>query len=256
MESGDLQRARKYLLPRERVIEVVQWHAIRLARPVAIAVALLAPLVIVAANTPVDSDALPVSLALIAAVLGWLAWQVFEWYVERLIVTDRRIMLVTGLLNRRVAMMPLRKVTDMTFERSFWGRLLGRWGWGTFVLESAGQDQALHRISPLPHPEALYRCVSEEIFYGSSRGAPSDADDGTGSGDEDGAATAPGRGPGRTEDDAPGIIVADIEETGPIVQPWWEGAELTDRSLDDERPGQDDYADEPGDTGPDRGGTQ
>ena len=40
-------------------------------------------------------------------------------------------------------MMPLTKVTDMSFKRSFPGRLLG---YGEFIVESAGQDQALRNV--------------------------------------------------------------------------------------------------------------
>ena len=46
--------------------------------------------------------------------------------------------------------MPLSKVTDLTFQRSLRGRLLGC---GTFIVESAGQIQALNRIYYVPRPE-------------------------------------------------------------------------------------------------------
>ncbi len=213
MHPGDVRRARHYLLGQERVIEVVQWHPVWLGKPVAIGLLILVPLATMGLQLPLDSEALPVVLSLMAVTLAWLAWHFYEWHVERLIVTDRRIMLVTGVLTRRVAMMPLRKVTDMTFERSFWGRALGSWGWGTFVLESAGQDQALRRISPIPHPEALYRCVSQEIFYGRNRGSPSDADDGTGD-DDQAEQPVTARRPVQA-------LASELEDTGPIERPWW-----------------------------------
>jgi len=58
-------------------------------------------------------------------------------------------------------MMPLVKVTDMTFQRSFLGRLFG---YGTFILESAGQDQALSTVDYIPYPEQLYLEVCSLIF--------------------------------------------------------------------------------------------
>lgn len=58
-------------------------------------------------------------------------------------------------------MMPLSKVTDMSFHRTFIGRLLG---YGEFVVESAGQDQALRSIDHIPYPEQLYRVVCGRIF--------------------------------------------------------------------------------------------
>jgi hypothetical protein len=58
-------------------------------------------------------------------------------------------------------MMPLAKVTDMSFQRSAMGQLLG---YGEFIVESAGQDQALRNVDYLPYPEQLYLEVCGLIF--------------------------------------------------------------------------------------------
>jgi len=58
-------------------------------------------------------------------------------------------------------MMPLAKVTDMSFRRSALGRLLG---YGEFIVESAGKEQALHTINFLPYPEQLYLEVCGLLF--------------------------------------------------------------------------------------------
>ena len=57
--------------------------------------------------------------------------------------------------------MPLTKVTDLTYERSPLGRLLG---YGTFIMESAGQDQALSRVDYLRSPDRLYQRLSQQMF--------------------------------------------------------------------------------------------
>jgi hypothetical protein len=82
------------------------------------------------------------------------------------------MLLTTGLLTRKVAMMPLAKVTDMSFQRSISGRMLG---YGEFVLESAGQDQAFRVVSYLPYPEQLYLEVCSMIFP--TKDPPGDDDD-------------------------------------------------------------------------------
>lgn len=96
-------------------------------------------------------------VALVARVL----WQVTRWYADRFAVTSARVLLVTGLLNRQVSMLPLRKLTDMSYRRSPLGWLLG---YGEFVMESAGEAQALRRIRFLPHPDVLYLQLSELLF--------------------------------------------------------------------------------------------
>ena len=63
-------------------------------------------------------------------------------------------------------MMPLGKVTDMSFQRSLLGRMLG---YGEFILESAGQDQALATVQYIPYPETLYLEVCSMLFPGKGR---------------------------------------------------------------------------------------
>lgn len=94
-------------------------------------------------------------------LIGNFLYRLGEWNEDRFIVTDRRIMMVTGLITRQVAMMPLLRVTDMSYQRSLPGRLFG---WGTFVIESAGQEQALRTINRLPSPDELYETVCAMMF--------------------------------------------------------------------------------------------
>lgn len=98
-----------------------------------------------------------------------LTFYLVEWWVERIVVTDKRAMLTTGIFVTKVAMMPVSKITDMTYERSVLGRLLG---YGTLILESAGQIQALNRIEFLPRPEEVFDAISGLVF-GEKPGATS-----------------------------------------------------------------------------------
>ena len=90
-------------------------------------------------------------------VVLFFAWQVLSWWLTSLVVTDHRVYEVSGLLSRNVASMPLSKMTDITYHRSLVGRILG---YGELVLESAGQEQALSRITHLPDPLNFYRTVT------------------------------------------------------------------------------------------------
>ena len=90
-------------------------------------------------------------------------WKVAEWSVDYFVVTNQRMISTHGLITRQVNMLPLDKVTDMRFERSLLGRLLG---YGSFITESAGQDQALRQVDYLPYPETLYLEVCQLIFPG------------------------------------------------------------------------------------------
>ena len=154
----------RYLLARERLVADVRWHPIALLRPTLVLLGLLTLFGWVAAGLPEHSVLAPVLPIGLLLLLGWYAFVVVAWRNERLVVTDRRLLLLSGLVSRRVAIMPLRKVTDLTYETPLASRVFDDYGWGTFIFESAGQDQAFHRIPFVPHPDELYRQLSEEIF--------------------------------------------------------------------------------------------
>jgi hypothetical protein len=94
-------------------------------------------------------------------LLGRFIWKVATWSVEFFIVTEKRLMYLQGLISRRVGMIPLTKVSDIKLERPLQGRFLD---YGTFIMESAGQDQAFRTVKYMPYPEQLYFEVSSMIF--------------------------------------------------------------------------------------------
>lgn len=166
-----------YLLPRERLVAVVRWHPVQVLRPTLLAAGLLALLGWVAGGLPRHSVLAPWLPLVFLVIALWYAVVLVTWRRDRFVVTDRRLLIVSGLVQRKVAVMPLRKVTDLTFEQPLAGPLFAAYGWGTFVFESAGQDQAFHRVRHVPHPQELYQQLTEEIFgengiYGRARPGP------------------------------------------------------------------------------------
>jgi uncharacterized membrane protein YdbT with pleckstrin-like domain len=165
----DLER---YLLPSERRVLAVRRHWTRLAEPAASALAGLVVLMWADQRLPIG---VPLGRDLLLA--GWVAlvarlvWRALEWRADWFVVTDRRLLLRTGIVTRKVAMMPLIKVTDMSYERPPVGRVLG---YGEIVIESAGHDQALRRIRHLPHPDALYVEICD-LLFGSRAPVPGSA---------------------------------------------------------------------------------
>lgn len=121
------------------------------------------------------SDRIDIVLGVIAlAFAARLGWKVWQWRSDTIVVTDQRIFEVSGVLTRKVASMPLTRVTDMTYQRSLLGRLLG---YGDLIVESAGQDQALGRIEHLPHPDGFYRTITSLVTAGIPSLLPEDEDD-------------------------------------------------------------------------------
>ncbi len=151
----------QYLLPGEVAVVIVPRHWIIVAGPFLWGIAALIGAGILTAWLEASQPGTTYVWLLALGVLVWVGYRFLSWYVERFMVTDRRLVLVTGLINRKVAVIPLRKVTDMTYQRTGVGRLLG---YGELVIESAAQDQALREVDYLPNPDALYQRVSQLLF--------------------------------------------------------------------------------------------
>lgn len=170
----------RYLLPSERKVILVRKHPAVLIRPI---VFLILGLVLAGVLTEFvgvhngfvgvhNGWALLIIWVLFLLDLFYFVYQGIQWWVSYFVVTSHRFLETSGLITRRVNLMPLAKVTDVVFERSFQGRLFG---FGKLHLESAGQFQALNDVDHLPYPEQLYLEVCMLLFPG---GAGEDPDDG------------------------------------------------------------------------------
>jgi uncharacterized membrane protein YdbT with pleckstrin-like domain len=151
----------EYLLPTERrVIRVRQHWAVMMNHVSSTALFLLA---LVIGERLLPDSVLIDNLAWYLALVSVLRFTVLTilWWIERIVITDKRVMLAQGIITHNVGMMPLGKVTDLTFQRTLGGRMFG---YGTIVVESAGQIQALNRIDYLPRPEEIYEALSELVF--------------------------------------------------------------------------------------------
>jgi len=57
--------------------------------------------------------------------LGWLAKVYWAWYAQDYIVTNRRVLKVEGIVNKRSADSSLEKINDAVLEQSLFGRIFG-----------------------------------------------------------------------------------------------------------------------------------
>lgn len=151
----------EYVLPTERrIIRVREHWAVMLNPILQSAVVLL--LIVIAERTLPDSVFMD-NLAFYGALVVVVRFTILValWWVERIVVTDKRVMKSEGIITHKVGMMPLSKVTDLSFVRSLSGRLFG---YGKIVIESAGQNQAFDEIDYIPRPEEIYEALTELVF--------------------------------------------------------------------------------------------
>jgi len=143
--------ADRYLLLHEQRIITVRQHRARLLPALTVAVGGLL------AAEAVNGIASGVKWArfVVWVLAGFLVVcaivEVLAWYVRYIVVTDKRLILISGILSRKVTVVPLQGLQNLGLIRSAGGQVLG---YGAFTLEADGQAVAV--IDYIPYPEQLY----------------------------------------------------------------------------------------------------
>jgi hypothetical protein len=154
-DEGLLPKARRRLrrtpdralLPGEVLVDEVRHHWVAFSWPVLVLLGGLVVAVWSLLQAPIDVLWLPLGVGLL--VLGYGSDRFAGIWMERFLITDTRVMRISGVYTRKVAWMPLSRVLDITVERPFWLRPLGC---GNLVLENAAQQQGLQSIRRIARP--------------------------------------------------------------------------------------------------------
>jgi hypothetical protein len=116
----------------------------------------------------IDDVLLRIVFAGVAVVFVRLAWRILQWEFERAVVTNEKVIHISGVVSRRVASTPLSKVSEFSVRQPPLGRLLN---YGSLVVDvPGGREQALHGLSRLPDPAHVYRLVSSRSARRSESG--------------------------------------------------------------------------------------
>ena len=167
--------ADKYLLPGEDVVLATRRHWAVLVEPT---LKFLPAFVVGGVLFLLDPDNPVTSVVGLVVLLGSLVYyalRVGEWWLRHFIVTRRRVLLTSGVIVRTVTLLPLRRITDLTWEETFFGQILG---YGSFRFESAGEHQALRHLTFMPDAKRVYREVSGLLFSADWGGAAGGDDEG------------------------------------------------------------------------------
>jgi uncharacterized membrane protein YdbT with pleckstrin-like domain len=146
----------RYLTADEEIRLSTRRHPVAWVVPAIGALAVLITAFVLADRAPTGSLSANFMAVVGLAAIGGGLWIYLDWYNDRFVITDGRVMLYHGIFARRIAMMPVNKVTDLTYEVPVVGRMLQ---YCNLEIESAGQDQALHTIKYLPYPLEVYEVV-------------------------------------------------------------------------------------------------
>jgi uncharacterized membrane protein YdbT with pleckstrin-like domain len=98
----------------------------------------------------------------VVILIWWSARPLLGWLSTRYCVTNRRVLVRTGVLSRNGRDIPLTRVNDVSFQRTVIERMFGS---GTLTIESAGERGQVV-LKDVPQVEAvqrdIYRLVEDE----------------------------------------------------------------------------------------------
>ena len=110
-------------------------------------------------------------LALVVFVLGLFIflYRLWAWWAQDYVITNRRLLKVTGILNKRSGDSSLEKINDAILSQSVWGRMLN---FGNLEILTAA-DQAVDRYYMLNNPKEFKKvmltqkhALETEFMYG------------------------------------------------------------------------------------------
>jgi uncharacterized membrane protein YdbT with pleckstrin-like domain len=147
----------RYLLPGETHVVTVRRHWVVLARLLVLPAILV--VAVVALNVAISMPGelrLLVTLGGLASAGLWaiVAW--VRWSSTSMTVTDHRVVLESGILNRESKVIPLDRVQDVSTRQSLSGRLFG---YGEVEIDAAGPTGS-EVLDHVPDPHQL----RDEVF--------------------------------------------------------------------------------------------
>jgi membrane protein YdbS with pleckstrin-like domain len=75
-------------------------------------------------------------IAFFVVIAGWLVYPIFAWFFAHFILTDRRVVLSTGILNKHTMSIPLEQLNDIRSSQNMWERVFR---YGDVEMETAGE---------------------------------------------------------------------------------------------------------------------
>lgn len=154
----------RYLAPGERILLTTRRHPVLLLKPVLkwiltlLAVGLISFVLTEGRPIPI-LDQIVLWLALV--MTAYTAYRVMSWWRTFYVVTDERVLLLRGIVSVNVTAVRLARVTETSFSRSVWGRILG---YGELKLDTAADQMNLATLTYLPRPAEAYRLVTSLLL--------------------------------------------------------------------------------------------
>lgn len=176
MASAGAELAGELLAPGEPIVLETRQHRYVIVRETVLAVVGLAALLlsgstILARFGTSDRDALVVIGAIVIClvaglVVGRAVWRIICWRYTWYVVTDRRVIVTSGVATRRTASAWLHRVTEARLEVPYLARVLHRLGYqeyGHITIRTSVEPGLLGTLSWIPDPTAAAILIDPRV---------------------------------------------------------------------------------------------
>ena len=102
----------------------------------------------------------------VLGVAGLVGWRALDAWHTRYVLTDFRVLRISGVLNRDVEFIPWSKVTDVSLRRSLWQRAVGA---STIRIESANEASQFRAMTDVRSPNRFFRKLQQVMAEYASR---------------------------------------------------------------------------------------
>ena len=144
-------------MPGETLVLKAHQHWVVLVKPLLLPIALVVLAAVADFLPSVPSDYKAIGTLAAIALLGlWLIVVWVRWNSRSFTITDRRVILDTGVFSRSSKVIALDRVQDIATNQSLVGRMLG---YGRIEIDSAGAA-GRELLSALPNPQHF----RDEVF--------------------------------------------------------------------------------------------
>jgi hypothetical protein len=155
------QAVKDYLLPYEKRVITVRTHPGQLALHAALLACACTAASLLTALTASGPFLLGAAWAACALILTYLIVRGIGWLHAYVVVTDSRVIFITGLTVRKVISVPVREIDNLLLYRSPLARIIG---YGTIILQPVRPGQRLPKLSYMPYPEQIFVELAEPFL--------------------------------------------------------------------------------------------
>ncbi len=99
-----------------------------------------------------------VVVAFVVVIAGWLLYPLFAWFFAHFVLTDRRVILSTGIVNKHTMAIPLEQLNDIKTSQNLWERIFK---YGDVLMETAGEF-GQQPFTNIGHPLEVKKQIFEQ----------------------------------------------------------------------------------------------